>query len=374
MTAFVIAGRLARAAGRPVQGWLRVEDGRVAARGQGEPPARPDLTHEGVIGPGLVDLQVNGAAGFDALDGGTALDAIDTAVAAHGVTGWLAALPTAEDERIAAVLADAAERMADPAHGLLGVHLEGPFLAPDHAGVHRRELLRTPASGVPDHYFHPAVRLVTLAPELDGALELIGRLRRAGIAVALGHSGADAQTAHRALAAGATLVTHVFNGMAPLHHRAPGLVGVALTDRRAWACVIADGIHIHEEVLRLCRTAAGDRLVLVSDASAPAGAPPGRYGLAGRPVRSDASGAVRTSEGTLAGTAVLLDGMLRRWMRYTGASAAEALAAAAWRPAQVVGAAPLTPGASADLVLLRDDGAIERILTRGRWAPVAAAV
>jgi len=139
----------------------------------------------------------------------------------------LAALPTAEDDRIAALVAAVADRVADPGHGLAGIHLEGPFLSPEHAGAHRRELLRAPSSGVPCHYADPSVRLVTIAPELDGSLALIRSLRQRGVAVALGHSGTDAETARRGLEAGATLVTHVFNAMGPLAHRAPGIAGVA---------------------------------------------------------------------------------------------------------------------------------------------------
>lgn len=373
MSALLIAGRVADARGLAAPGWLRVEGARIAATGLGAPPRSPDVEHRGIIGPGLVDLQVNGAGGHDALaGGGDALDRIDEVVASHGVSGWLAALPTADDDRVAAVVEAARDRVRDPAHGLCGVHLEGPFLAPDHAGAHRRELLRAPSSGVPAHYFAEAVRLVTLAPELDGALELIVRLRRAGIAVALGHSGADAETARRALDAGATLVTHLFNAMAPLHHRAPGLAGVALTDRRAQPCVIADGVHVDPVVLRLCRAAAGERLILVSDSAAPAGAPAGRYELGGREVRT-AAGVVRTADGTLAGSGMLLDGMLGQWVRQTSAGPSEALAAAAWRPSRVLGADTLTAGAPADLVLLGDDGGLERVLRRGRWLEPAGA-
>ena len=348
-------------------GWIMIEGSRVTASALGRPPGTPDVEHDGLVAPGLLDLQVNGAGGADALDGGDALDAIDDVLARRGVTSWLAALPTTEDERAAAAVTAVAERAADPAHGLAGAHLEGPFLSPDHAGAHRRELLRTPASGVPRHYLDPVVRLVTIAPELDGALELIRSLRRRGITVALGHTGADAGTALRALDAGATLVTHLFNAMAPLAHRAPGLVGVGLTDPRALPCVISDGIHLDPIMLRLCRAAARERILLVSDASAAAGADPGRYRLAGREVTLDVSGAVRTADGVLAGAGILLDEAARRWVRLTGAHLAEALAAASWRPARAIGLDLLAPGSRADLVLVGEDGSTTRVLRCGRW-------
>jgi N-acetylglucosamine-6-phosphate deacetylase len=367
VTGLLVAGRMLDPRGRAAPGWIEIEGGRVAASGRGRPPGTPDIDHDGIVAPGLVDLQVNGAAGREALEGGDALDAIDDVLAGRGVTSWLAALPTAEDDRIEAVLADVADRVAEPGHGLAGVHLEGPFLSPEHAGVHRRALLRAPSSGVPSHYADPSVRLVTLAPELDGAPALIRTLRRRGVAVALGHSGADAETARRGLDAGARLVTHVFNAMGPLGHRAPGIAGVALTDPRARPCVIADGIHVDPIVLRLCRAAAGRRVVLVSDASAPAAAGPGTYRLGGSPVAADASGSVRTEAGTLAGSGVLLDVMVRRWVRLAGASVPAALAAATWRPAQTIGLAPLDPGAPADVVLLGEAGETVRVLRLGRW-------
>jgi N-acetylglucosamine-6-phosphate deacetylase len=367
VTGPLIAGLLIGPGGGAAPGWIAIDGGRVTATGRGRPPGTPDVEHDGLIAPGLVDLQVNGAAGREALEGGDALDAIDDVLARRGVTGWLAALPTADDDRIEALVTAAADRVAEPGHGLAGVHLEGPFLSPEHAGVHRRELLRAPSSGVPRHYADPSVRLVTIAPELDGSLALIRSLRQRGVAVALGHSGADAETARRGLEAGATLVTHVFNAMGPLAHRAPGIAGVALTDPRVRPCVIADGIHVDPIVLQLCRAAAGRRVILVSDASAPAAAAPGTYRLAGREVTTDASGSVRTEAGTLAGSGVLLDVMVRRWIRLAGASVPAALAAASWRPAQAIGLAPLDPGAPADLVLLSEAGETVRVLRLGRW-------
>ena len=298
----------------------------------------------------------------------SALDAIDALLARHGVTRWLAALPTAEEERTAAALAAVAERAQDPRHGVQGAHLEGPFLAPEHAGVHDRDLLRTPADGIPPSYHSPCVRLVTLAPELPGALPLVRELRARSVAVALGHSGADARTALRALDAGARLVTHLFNAMAPLAHRAPGLAGIALADPRALPCVIADGHHVDPIVLRIVRAAAGDRLILVSDASAPASTTGAVYRLAGMAVRRGADGAVRTLDGALAGSGTLLDEACRTWAAATGATAAEVVAAASARPAAAIGLdVGLRPGSEADLTLTADDGSLVGVMRGGGW-------
>jgi N-acetylglucosamine-6-phosphate deacetylase len=370
----IVSGRLPRTGGATGSGWVETRGREIVATGAGPPPRAPDVAHDGLIATGLCDLQVNGAGGVEALDGGAALDTIDALLAARGITRWLAALPTAEDARVAAAVAAIAERAPDPDHGLAGAHLEGPFLSPAHPGVHRPELLRCPHHGIPAYYGDPWVRLVTLAPELPGALGLIGDLRARGVAVALGHSGADARVAGRALDAGARLVTHLFNAMAPLSHRAPGLAGVALTDRRALPCVIADGHHVDPIVLRIVHAVAADRVVLVSDASAPAATTGGDHRLGGLPVRIDAEGAVRTPDGALAGSGILLDEAVRRWTAATGAARADAVAAASWRPARAIGLrSGLTPGCPADLALLSDGGAADRVMRAGRWLKPGAA-
>jgi N-acetylglucosamine-6-phosphate deacetylase len=315
-----------------------------------------------VLAPGLVDLQVNGAAGHEVGDGVVALDAIDTALVAAGVTSYLATLITGEQDAAALEA-----RAADAASPLAGIHLEGPFLNPDYAGAHRRELLAVPADGLPAAYESPALRLVTLAPELPGALELIAELRRRGVAVALGHSGADAQTVERAIAAGASLVTHLFDAMAQLHHRDPGLAGVALEDQRLSVGLIADGLHVDWRVLRIVRRAAGRRVVLVSDSSPAAAAPPGRYRLGGREIESLPDGSVRDRDGRLAGSSITLGDAVSRYARLAGAPLARALYAASERPARVIGRRALAPGSPADLLLLDADGDIRRVMRHGRW-------
>ncbi len=289
----MLAGRLARG-GALADGWLEVEGELIAATGTGAPPRPPDERHDGIVAPGLFDLQVNGAGGHEVTAGAAALDAIDAIQLEHGVTSYLPTIVSADDTVAERVIAELAERAADPASPVAGIHLEGPFLSGEHAGMHPVGRLRSPADGVPAYYSSPAVRLVTLAPELPGAQDLILALRARGVAVSLGHSGASAEVARRALDAGAGLVTHVFNAMAPLHHRAPGLAGVALTDARALVSVIADGLHVDPLVLELVRRAAGPRVVLVSDATPAAAAPPGVYEMAGVEIESDGSGSVRT--------------------------------------------------------------------------------
>jgi N-acetylglucosamine-6-phosphate deacetylase len=351
-----------------------VSESGIEGVAHGTPPRTPDEQVAGVLAPGLCDVQVNGAAGHEVTGGEDALDAIEAALVAHGVARFLATITTVPDGSAAAAVRRLSHRARDPESAVAGIHLEGPFLSPQHAGVHPVELLRVPANGIPSHYDDPAVRMVTLAPELPGALELIELLCTRGVTVALGHTGADAATIDRAVSMGARMITHVFNAMAALHHRAPGPVGAALIDDRLSVGVIADGQHVDARVLELVRRAAGDRVVLVSDASPAAAAPPGPHAFAGRSIERDADGAVRDADGRLAGSGALLDGVLATWLASTGATLGEAIAAATTRPAAVAGlATALTPGAPADLVEVLDDGRLARVMRAGRWLALGTA-
>ncbi len=356
----VLAGDLALD-GRLAAGWVEIDGARLAGAGHGPPAREPDEHVDGILAPGLVDLQVNGAGGHEVTDGAAALDAIDAIQLAHGVTRYLPTLVSPDDATAERALEQLGERMADPGSPVAGVHVEGPFLSREHAGMHPVARLRSPADGVPDWFAHPAIRLVTLAPELPGALDLIARLRASGTAVALGHSGADAGVARAAIDAGACLVTHIFDAMAPLGHRAPGLAGVALTDDRVHVSVIADGVHVHPLALELVRRAAGRRTVLVTDATPAAAAGPGRYRMAGVAIEARA-GAARTSGGRLAGSTLTLDRAVRDWHAMTEATLAEALFAAAQAPAAAIHLEP-----AADLVLLDRAGAVRRVMRQGRW-------
>ncbi len=363
----IVAGRLALH-GELADGWVELEGEEIAACAVGEPPRAPDLRHDGIVAPGLCDLQVNGAAGHEVTAGPQALEAIDRLLLSRGVTSYLPTIVSTDSASAERAVAELEERAADPASPVTGVHLEGPFLDPAHAGMHRRDRLRSPADGIPAYFESPAIRLVTLAPELPGALELIAELRERGVAVALGHTGAGAAEAERAVDAGASLVTHLFNAMAPLHQRAPGLAGLALTEDRLAVGVIADGVHLHPLVLELVRRAAGGRCFLVTDATPAAGAPPGRYSMAGVEISCGEEGAAHTADGRLAGGAISLDESARRWAGMTEATLAEAIAAASETPAAAARLpGGLRPGGPADIILLDDEGRVERVMRRGRW-------
>jgi N-acetylglucosamine-6-phosphate deacetylase len=347
-------------------GWLELRAGAIAACGRGAAPRGAERI-AGMIAPGLCDLQVNGAAGVAVTDGAAALDRIDALLLARGVTSYLATVITSDDESAARAVAELAPRCADPASPCDGIHLEGPFLSPEHPGAHPLEHVRDPSSGVPPHTFDPHVRLVTLAPERPGALELVASLHSRGIAVSLGHSDATPAQADAAAAHGAVLVTHVFNAMRPFHHRHATLPAWALADGGVRLTVIADGHHVEPTVLRLVRRAAGARALLISDCVAAAGAPPGCYRVGGIEIER-VGDVVRAADGTLAGSALTLDHCLRVWMAATGAPLAQAAAAAGWRPAALAGiGGALAPGAPANLVVLDADGCVLRSMRRGAW-------
>jgi N-acetylglucosamine-6-phosphate deacetylase len=354
--------------GQIAPGWVDIDDSRVAGIAHGPVPREPDERCDGILAPGLCDLQVNGAAGHEVTDGNAALDEIDALQLAHGVTSYLPTLVSPNDRTAERALEALGARMVDPGSPVAGVHLEGPFLSPAHAGMHPLDRLRSPADGVPSWIEHPAVRLVTVAPELPGAIALIERLAARGIAVALGHSGAGADIASAAIDAGARLVTHVFNAMAPLHHRAPGLAGVALTDDRVGVAVIADGLHVDPVVLELIRRSAGRRSLLVTDATPAAGAPAGSYEMAGIAISRSAGGSARTADGRLAGSTLALDEALRGWTAMTGATLAESIFAAGEAPAAAVSLpSAARAGGPADFVLLDPEAGIRRVMARGRW-------
>jgi N-acetylglucosamine-6-phosphate deacetylase len=363
----LLAGVLARQ-GRSAEGWIEIEGERVSAAGGGPPPREADELCLGILAPGLVDLQVNGAAGHQVSDGAAAIAAIDAIQLAHGVTSYLPTLLSPNDERAPAILDQLSQFADDPRSPVVGVHVEGPFLHPAQRGMHQLGQLRSLAEGVPSWLDHEVVTLVTIAPELPGALSLIKRLCNRGKTVALGHSTAAARTAELAFDAGATMVTHAFNAMEPLHHRAPGLLGAALVDPRVHVTVIADGVHVDPRMLEVLRRVAGPRVVLVSDASPAAGAPPGSHLMAATPIRSFDGGEVRTLDGRLAGSSLTLDAAMRCWAKSTSASLPEALAAASETPARAVGLEPsLAPGSRADLLLIAEDGSIRRVMRAGRW-------
>lgn len=314
------------------------------------------LPHGWIVAPGFVDVQVNGYAGAEVGGDPAALAHIALVLPATGVTAFCPTLVTRDAAGYrAAAAALAAVPAGAPGARILRPHLEGPFLNPARAGAHRAELTAGPTPEAVDALaglLYPAI--VTLAPELDGAPEAVARLALRGAVVAVGHTEADAACARAAIDAGARMLTHAFNAMRGLEHRAPSALAVFLAHPAVHVGLIGDGVHVAPEVAAVAARAAGSRLVLVSDATSPAGAPPGDHLLAGRPVRSDGR-RVTTAGGRLAGAAVGVDAGPRT-LTGAGVDVAGALAAAAVAPRELLGLpVPPAPGAPADLVVLDGD-------------------
>jgi N-acetylglucosamine-6-phosphate deacetylase len=315
-----------------------------------------------VLVPGLIDLQVNGIDDVDvAHASGPAWAALDRALLAQGVTAWCPTLVTAPLETYPAALARVADAAGRPAAGrplIAGVHLEGPFLG-GAPGAHPVDLLRPIdldwLAALP-----PVVRVLTLAPELAGAVEAIRLLAGQGVLVALGHSTASYDQAVAAATAGARLVTHVFNGMGPLHHRQPGLAGAAIAHPDLTPSLIADLVHVHPAVVATVLRATP--AVLVTDAVAWRAARGGSIGIDFR------DGAARLPDGRLAGSVLTMEGAIRNSVD-TGVDLETALLAASSRPAALLGLADrgvIEPGRRADLVALTPDLAVEQVWVGGR--------
>jgi N-acetylglucosamine-6-phosphate deacetylase len=291
--------------------------------------------------PGFVDLHAHGALGHDFAT--CSADDARAAAAYHagrGTTALVGSIATGSPEDTAAALRRLGPLVEEGT--LAGLHLEGPWLAPARRGAHAVELLHAPTPDEVDRYLDAAagtLRVVTLAPELPGALDAVARLAAAGVVVAIGHTDADADTVRRAVDAGARLVTHVFNGMPPLHHRTPGPVGVALTDPRLHVEAIVDGHHLDAVTVDLVRRSTAGRMVVVSDAMAATGCGDGRYRVAGSDVVVSGGVAMLADGSSLAGsTSTVLDGFLH--LLAHGTPLAEAVDASSRSAAALLGLPP----------------------------------
>ncbi len=347
---------------------VAIEDGRIAGLlPQRDLPAGSPVEHlpGGILAPGFLDLQVNGGGGVMLNDAPTpaAMARIAEAHRAFGTTAILPTLITADPETTRTALAAAAH--APP--GVLGLHLEGPHLAPARRGAHDPTLMRPLTEADVALYAEARKKLprllITLAPEMASP-SLIARLVTAGVTVALGHSDCTAAQAEAAFDAGATGVTHLFNAMSGLDHRAPGLAAAALTRPDVWAGLIADGHHVDPRLLRLALAAkpGRGRLYLVTDAMAPVGAPGADFTLNGRPVRRiptpGTPDRLELPDGTLAGAALDMATAVRFAAEVLGQGAPVALRRATADPAAFLRLPQhgrLRPGARADLVHLSDD-------------------
>lgn len=379
------------------EGILLVEDNVIRAVG----PRREITVPQGaraielgdkILAPGFVDIHIHGAAGHDVMEGTPeSLEAVAAFVLQHGTTSFVPTTLSAPPEVLLRSLDGLSKTMRSwkkrtsgaaakaPLAEPLGFHLEGPFLSAECRGVHPRESLQPPSRALFEQMLAAAgdaVRILTLAPELAGALELQATAIQRGVRVAIGHSNASYEQAIRAVEAGAVHAVHVFNAMRPFAHRDPGILGAILTDDRITAEVIADGVHVAEPALRLllrCKTSS--RVALVTDGVSATGMSPGKHRLGNFEVlvgEDPHTGqlACRNREGKLAGSVLTQDHAVQNMVRLTGIALREAVLMATYVPAQLAGVADrkgsLRPGADADLVVLEPGGKVIEVVALGQ--------
>jgi N-acetylglucosamine-6-phosphate deacetylase len=364
---------------------LMMEDGVITAVGtRAEVSIQPNAEvidfGDAVLAPGLIDLHIHGGAGHDVMEGSDeSLAAIERSMTKHGVTSYCPTTVTAPVDatlRSLDALGKAVQRAssnngdgtrAEP----LGVHFEGPFLSHAKRGVHPPTLLQPASRELFERMWQAAggrVSVMTIAPEIEGAIDLIAEASRRGVCVSLGHSDAKLPEARAAIKAGARHATHTFNAMRPLDHRDPGLLGAVLTDRTVTADIIVDGIHVDPLMVDLFLRAKGvEGAVLITDAISATGMPDGTYTLGGFEVQ------VRDGrcefDGRLAGSVLTLDRALRNTMKFAQINLQQAIRMATQNPANVLGIAKrkgnLSVGADADIAVFTPAGDVVRTIVGG---------
>ncbi|WP_432564085.1 N-acetylglucosamine-6-phosphate deacetylase [Kineococcus sp. SYSU DK003] len=345
-------------------GWVLLRGGEVVQVGTGPAPDADETVDGAHVVPGFVDVHCHGGGGVSF--GSSPEDAVEVAAThrAHGTTTLVASLVTRPVDELARTIDAYADLVADGV--LAGLHLEGPWLSPDHRGAHDPSLLIDPEPADLDRLLGSGtVRMVTIAPELPGGLAAVQRIRDAGVVASIGHTGADADLARRAVDAGVSWATHLFNAMPPLHHRDPGPVGALLEDDRVTVELIADGVHLHPLTLSLAAHRARGRFALVTDAMAATGSADGRYRLGDLDVDVVEGVARLAGGGSIAGSTLTLDRALRYAVTVAGLEFADVLAALTTTPARLLGRTDvghLEPGARGGAVVLADDLSLLHVL------------
>ncbi len=378
MTSTITARRLLR--GKHIVEFPRitVEDGYIAAIATGEGSADHGFP-EAMLVPAYVNLHVHGSAGHDVMEGTTeAMQVVGASLASHGVGAYYPTTVTSTiDETLRALdmIAKVIDRGPQPGSAVpLGIHLEGPFLSEAKRGVHPAKLLVPPSLALFDRFWDAArghIRIMTVAPELPTALELIEHASQRGVCCSLGHSNAVVAEAAAGFHAGARTATHTFNAMRPLDHRDPGIAAYVLDNDALYAELICDGIHVDPIMVRLFYKGKGsDKAILVTDGMSATGMPEGRY-LLGELEVEVANGRCTSagSPGVLAGSVLTMDKAVRNFSEFTGASLAVSAQLASRNPATLMGLehwGSLEVGREANMVALSPGGKILQSFRSGR--------
>jgi len=356
-------------------GVIIVENGRIKSvePDQGQPLDGYEIIQvpECTLGPGLIDVHTHGIGGLQIFDGRVEdLELMSQEYARHGVTGFLTGV-AGSSEPIQEGLTAASQ--SDPTGAeLLGIHLEGPFINPARPGAFPPESIVPPNLTLLKKYIELAtgkIRLITLAPELDGALDLVRFARQAGVICSAGHTQATWDEMMAAIDAGISHVTHTFNAMPALNHRLPGILGAALSDNRLMVEIIADGIHVHPAVIKMLLRCKGvQRVIAISDSIAAAGMPDGKYEFEGLDV-TVANGSARLNDGTLAGSISTLEKGLINLVHFGGISLADAFRIASHNPAIELGLSDrkgnLKSGMDADIICVDKNLVLQWTMARG---------
>lgn len=362
---------------------LLIEDGSIVAVGSRDTITVPSRVKtidfgEAILAPGLVDIHIHGGGGHDVMDGSDiSLAAIERYMASHGVTSYCPTTVTAPVDTTLRSLDALSKAVTNANHHdgtrarPLGIHLEGPFLSHAKRGVHPPQLLQPASLALFDRMWQAAagtVSILTIAPEIEGAIDLIAEASRRGVCASLGHSDAEVSMACAGVDAGARHATHTFNAMRPLDHRQPGLLGVILTNQSVTADIIVDGIHVDPLVVDLFMRSKGvDSAVLITDAISASGMPDGTYMLGGLKVQVHDGRC--EYEGRLAGSVLTLDRAVRNTMHFASMNLRQAIRMASYNPARVLGLETrkgvLAPGADADITVFSRAGEVQRTIIGG---------
>ncbi|HEU4541633.1 MAG TPA: N-acetylglucosamine-6-phosphate deacetylase [Jiangellaceae bacterium] len=373
----ISGGRIVTPDGILADGWLQIDGRTIARLGSGEPPEPRDHELDGAwVVPGFVDIHVHGGGRASYVPGDQ--DQAVTAAALHrqhGTTTTMASLVSGTPDSLVAAVSELAELVEDGV--LAGIHLEGPFLSVKRCGAHDPALLIEPEPEVVRGLLDAgrgAVKMVTLAAELPYATDAVALLAGEGVIGAIGHTDASYDETRAAIGAGATVATHLFNAMRPVHHREPGPIPALLEDERVTVELICDGVHLHPAIVRMAIGAAGaDRVVLVTDAMDAAGAGDGNYVLGDLAVQVIDGVARLVDGGAIAGSTLTMDRAFR-FVVEAGVSVPDAVRMSAGNPARLLGltgqVGELRSGLDADLVVL--DGAFElrAVMAKGQWVDV----
>ena len=348
---------------------LWISDGKIIP-----PQDQAHLTidaRELIIAPGYIDLQINGGFNCDFSSNPEKVEQVAKLLPQYGVTSFLPTIISSLSKQYPQLLSTLQPKRGLPGAEILGVHLEGPFLNPLNAGAHSTEFFRECQEfSHPEEFYGnlDGVKMVTLAPELPGALEWISTLASQNIVVSAGHSSATLEQMYQAMERGVSMATHLFNAMTPFYHRSPGIIGAVLGTQGFFYSIIADGFHLHPLTVDLIWRCQPQGLILISDAMASLGSEKEAFSLGSKKVE------IRQDQGYIQGTEVLagsvqsLDAAVRNLHQFTNCTLVEALEAASLKPAQVLGLkhkGTLDIGADADLVILDDSLNVQACYVKG---------